>query len=82
MTDKAKKATAGTVLAIGGTLNIAVVAGFFYDAGIKASQIEDLRQKTNSHEAMIINTRQDTGDKLSELMKAVARIEGRLERMK
>lgn len=89
MTEKAKKAGSLTALAVGGTINIAAVCSMFYEGGIKASQLAEVRERMSANEsrvsaaeAAIMKTREGLEDKLSLLLRAVSRIEGQLERRK
>ena len=82
MSDSVKKISSGLLLLAGVGVNFTAVLGLAYSVGVKSKELSVVSEKAASNELAISQTKDKLDDKIDELIKAVARIEGRLNRMR
>lgn len=75
-----KKMSAGALLTMGTTVNFTALLALAYAMGQKSQKLDEVASATAANTAMIQSTREKIDDKIDLLIKAVARIEGRLGR--
>lgn len=63
--------------ALGG-LSLASVIGIAYAGGIKSAEVDHLKERVASNEAMIMKTRESIDDKIDQLIKSVAALDAKV----